>query len=111
MNNQTPEQFLTTLYTLANAPTQEKPEFVFMAALKHELLENGFDRDTAQRLAGQPDIALPPGATTEQLQDMGYHYANLIAKCHDDLVRYCGFDGPSDEAALFAQRLVRQALA
>lgn len=111
MNNQTPAQFLNTLQALATRAMETRPEFVFMVALKKELLEASFDRETAQRLAAQHAIALPAGATADQLQDMAYHYAQLIANCHDALHNKGGFDGPSDEGALLAQRLVREALA
>ena len=111
MNNQTPDQFITTLYSLADGAVHETPEFVFMVAVRDQLLKNHFGRDEAHRLASQQNIRLPFGATAEQLEDMGYHYANLLAKCHDDLETKGGFEGPNTEASLLAQRLVREALA
>lgn len=111
MNNQTPKQFLNTLHVLANSNLRDAPEFIFMVALKDQLVENSFERDTAHRLASQFDIPLPPGAESEDLQEMGRYCADLIAKCHDELQRAGGFDGPSDEATLLAQRIIREALA
>lgn len=110
MNNQTPKQFLNTLHLIANSDLGRTPEFIFMVALKNQLLENHFERETAHRLASQLDVALPHGATPEQLQEMGQYCADLIARCHDELQSAGGFDGPSDEAALLAQRLIREAL-
>lgn len=111
MNSQTPEQFISTLQSLATGTIRETPEFVFMVALKNELCNCHWDEPTALRLAAQHDVRLPQGATVEQLQDMAYHYAKLITQCHDDLQAAGGYDGPSDEAALLAQRLVREAIA
>ena len=110
MNNQTPEQFITTLQSLATGTIRETSEFVFIAALGDELCKCHWDQPTALRLAAQHDVRLPQGATKEQLQDMAYHYAKLITQCHDDL-QSTGYDGPSDEAARLAQRLVREAIA
>lgn len=109
MNNQTPEQFIATMQQLADQSIRTKPEFVFMVALRNRLLENHFGHDDAARLASRHILPLPVGSTTEQLTDMAYHFANLIANCHDDLERQ-GFSGPSDEAALLAEQLVRAAL-
>jgi hypothetical protein len=111
MNNQTPKQFLNTLHALVNSTMRSAPEFIFMVALKNQLLDNNFERETAHRVASQFDVPLPPGAAPEQLQEMGYYCADLITKCHDDLQSAGGFDGPSDEAALLAQRIIREALA
>jgi len=111
MNNQTPKQFLKTLHVLSNSSLRSAPEFIFMVALKDQLVENSFERDMAHRLASQFDIPLPQSAESEELQEMGRYCADLIAKCHDELQSAGGFDGPSDEAALLAQRLIREALA
>jgi len=110
MNNQTPAQFISTLQTLADNAVRNQPEFIFMVALKNQLLENQFDSEISHRLASQHTIALPVGATAEQLEDMAYHVAILIAKCHDDLQSQGGYCGPSDEAALLAEKLIRAAL-
>lgn len=105
-----PEQFIDTLRKLSELQLRETPQFRFLMAVKAQLLENCWTPADANLAVGSQQIPLPFGATSEQLDDMGYYYAQLICSAYEALLLGAHFDNPITEASLLAKHMLMQVL-
>lgn len=101
--------FIDTLQSLAQTRIRETPEFQFIMALKQQLLQNKWEPAQAKAIAGSQNISLPEGATSGELQDMGYYYAELYTSVYNDLVVVGKWDDPIVEAGLLTKQLLERA--
>ena len=110
MKAQTPSQlFIDTLQSLAQTRIRETPEFQFILAMKQQLLKNKWEPAQAKAIAGSQNVSLPEGATSEELHEMGYQYAELYTVVYNDLVVVGQWDDPIVEAGLLTKQLLESA--
>lgn len=110
MQKQTPAQsFIDTLQSLSQMRIRETPEFQFIMAAKQKLLENRWEPAQAKAIAANHNISLPPDATSEELQEMGYYYAELYTSVYNDLVVVGKWEDPIVEAGILTKQLLERA--
>lgn len=77
--------------------------------MKQKLIQNNWGPTQAKAIAGSQNISLPAGATSQELHDMGYHYAELYTLAYNDLVIVGKWDDPIVEAGHLTKQLLERA--
>lgn len=110
MREKSAATFVNKLHLMvANTRVKDTPQFLFVAEMKDTLIKNGFEPQDAKAMADCQMINLPGDATVSEVKDLGYHCAELVTKCYNDLRTIGKFDDPLAEAVRLAKALLSQA--
>jgi hypothetical protein len=99
------QNLVDTVRQMTKVDASKSPGVAFLGALRRELLANGFDVETAERVTAQVDVRLAPGSMPDEMvTSMAKDFGTVLVNIRDAL-RDQGFQNPAEALVRMAQKM------